>query len=199
MWVQATVLVVLAGLGYLMVALYARTYNAAVEANDFGGTAEHNGPPGAPTRAQLAQLHESLRRQLGVNARGLPRVASVNYDGWPDRLVVVFALDQDPATVTQAQLAEMSPTLDVLRAVHDAGLQWRWLMLCGTGPVEVEKGKVAEMTVVRATFARDKLDQADWSSVTPESVHGLAQQYNILLDPPASQPAPAGGATPPAD
>jgi hypothetical protein len=186
MWVQATVLVLLAGLGYLMVALYARAYNP-VEADEetLNAPAEQNGPPGAPTRAQLGRLHESLRRQLGVNARGLPRVASVNYDGWPDRLSVVFALDDAPSAATPAQAAELRPLPDVLRAVHAAGLHWRWLMLCGTAPVELTPGKVAETTVVRATFSRAKLDATDWAKLEPAAAKDLAEQFNVLLEPPA--------------
>jgi hypothetical protein len=192
MWVQATVLVVLAGLGYLMVALYARAYNPEAGTTDEfgGGNVEQNGPPGAPTRAQLSQLLEALRLQLGVNARGLPRVASVNYDGWPDRLSVVFALDETPAAETAPPPKDLRPLLDVLRAVHDGGLQWRWLMLCGTGRVEVTPGKVAETTVVRATFSRDKLDRTDWSAVTPDSVRDLAEQFNVMLEPTTTQTDP---------
>jgi hypothetical protein len=184
MWVQATVLVVLAGLGYLMVALYARAYPTIDADPDAAASIEHNGPPGAPTREQLARLHESLRRQLGVNPRGLPRVASVNYDGWPDRLSVVFALDDAPSAATPAQAAELRPLPDVLRAVHAAGLHWRQLMLCGTGPVELASGKVAETTVVRAVFFRDQLDRADWDKLDPAGVRGLAEQFTVLLDPP---------------
>jgi len=197
MWVQATVLVILAGLGYLMVALYARAYNAAPDPGEASIADGHeNGPPGAPTRAQLSELHESLRRQLGVNSRGLPRVASVNYDGWPDRLVVVFALDHDPAGATPEQMAELRPMLDVLRAVHAGGLRWRWLMLCGTGPVELTPGKTAETTVVRATFSREKLDHLEWNKLEPVAVQGLAEQFNVLLEPKApSQPAPPAGST----
>jgi hypothetical protein len=200
MWVQATVLVVLAGLGYLMVALYARAYNPEAGAADEigGGNVEQNGPPGAPTRAQLSQLLEALRLQLGVNARGLPRVASVNYDGWPDRLSVVFALDETPAAETAPPPKDLRPLLDVLRAVHDGGLQWRWLMLCGTGRVEVTPGKAAETTVVRATFSRDKLDRADWSEVTPDSVRDLAEQFNVMLEPTTSaKPRPDAAPTSP--
>jgi hypothetical protein len=192
MWVQATVLVILAGLGYLMVALYARAYNPAPDADEESiADGQENGPPGAPTRAQLSQLHESLRRQLGVNGRGLPRVASVNYDGWPDRLVVVFALDHDPAVATPAQMAELPPMFDVLKAVQAGGLRWRWLMLCGTGPLELAGGKAAEATVVRATFSREKLDRLEWDKLEPAAVQGLAEQFNVLLEPKAqSQPAP---------
>jgi hypothetical protein len=185
MWVRATVLVLLAGLGYLMVALYARAYNPAAEATEGAvDGSEHNGPPGAPTRAQLARLHESLRKELGVNARGLPRVASVNYDGWPDRLVVVFALDETRAAATPAPADPFRPMPDVLRAVHAAGLHWRWLMLCGTAPVELAPGKAAETTAVRATFSRDKLDAVDWARIDPAGVKDLAEQFNVLLEPP---------------
>jgi hypothetical protein len=124
-----------------------------------------------------------------VNARGLPRVASVNYDGWPDRLVVVFALDESPAaattTTTTAPAEQFRPMPDVLRAVHAAGLHWRWLMLCGTAPVELTPGKVAETTVVRATFSRAKLDATDWAKLEPAAAKDLAEQFNVLLEPPA--------------
>ena len=185
MWIQAAVLIVLAGLGYLLVAVYARGYGPAADAvQELGadGTPLRDGPPGAPTRAEVNRLHDALRQKLGVNARGLARVASMDYDGWPDRLSVVFALDHNPATMTAAQAAELRPMLDVLRGVHAGGLQWRWVLLSGTAPVDVN-GKIAELSVVRAMFSREKLDNVDWSRATAESVRGLAEQFSISLEP----------------
>jgi hypothetical protein len=185
MWIQAAVLIVLAGLGYLLVAVYSRGFEAAIDAvQELGpdGTPAHDGPPGAPTRAEVNRLHDTLRQKLGVNARGLARVASMDYDGWPDRLSVVFALDHNPATMTAAQAAELRPMLDVLRGVHAGGLQWRWVMLSGTAPVDVN-GKIAELSVVRAMFSREKLDKVDWSLATAESLRALAEQFSIALEP----------------
>jgi len=182
MWIQATVLILLAGIGYVMVAAYSRGYlqgAAAVEDPGPDGRPVPNGPPGAPTRADLARLHDALSKKFGVNARGLPRVAHVDYDGWPDRLLVVFALDHNPATMTPDQALELQPMLDVLRAVHAGGLQWRWVMLSGTAPVEGFDHKVTEATVLRAVFPRDKLDRADWSQVKSSSLPILAQQFSV--------------------
>lgn len=182
MWIQATVLIVLAGLAYLMVAVYARTFGKAaaiVQNLDAGENPVDNGPPGAPTREQITKLHDTLRKKLGVNARGLPRVAHVDYDGWPDRLLVVFPLDRAPADMTAVRAADLAPMLDVLRAVHAGGLRWRWVLLSGTAPVEVGGASLSESTVVRAVFSREKLDRADWSTLTAEMLPRLAEQFSV--------------------
>jgi hypothetical protein len=203
MWVQATVLLLLAGLGYVMVALYARGWNQTVAVAEGGrqGHFDEGLPPGAPTRAQVKQLHDTLRKKLGFNPRGLARVASVDYDGWPDRLVVVFALDHDPASMTAAQAAELSPMRDVLEAVHAAGLNWGWLMLCGTAPLEGPDQHVAEMMVVRAQFSRAKLDKVKWSALEPAGVPPLADSFYVepeLRVPRAkAEPSATGPATRP--
>ena len=196
MWVQATVLILLAGVAYLMVAVYAQGWGQAVASTEEtgpDGQAVAHGPPGAPTRAQVKQLHEALRKKLGTNARGLSRVASVDYDGWPDRLVVVFALDHNPMTMTPAQAVEVKPMLDVLRSVHAGGLHWRWVMLCGTAPLDTN-GAISETTVVRAQFAREKLDRADWTRLQPDALPGLAESFTV--EPELGDLRPAAPKTP---
>jgi len=160
MWVQAVVLVLLAGTGYVLSAVYARNFVPAAELLDDPEALQrhiHNGPPGAPTREQVARLHDALRNKFGVNARGLPRVTHLDYDGWPDRMHLVLALDHNPLTMTPAQAAELTPLVDVVRAVRDGGLQWRWMLVSATAPVEGPGHKVAESTVVRAIFSREEL------------------------------------------
>src|SRR5215213_9277897 len=108
MWIQATALVLFAGLAYLMVAVYARGFGKAAEAVeqiDASGQVITPGPPGTPTRAQVKQL------------------------------------------------------LDALHAVHAGGLQWQRLMLAGTAPIDSPGGRIAESTVVRVQFSREKLDR----------------------------------------
>lgn len=205
MWLQASVLIVLAGLAYVMVAVYARGWGQAVAATEEAGPDGQvvaARPPGAPTRAQVKQLHDSLRKALGTNGRGLSRVASVDYDGWPDRLVVVFALDHNPLTMTAAQAMELRPMHDVLRAVHAGGLQWRWVMLCGTAPVQGPGRQVSETTVVRVQFPREKLDHADWARLKPETLVDLADSFSAEpeladLRPAATQSAQTKPATQP--
>ena len=181
LWVLAAAVILLAGLGYVMVAAYAHSFGPAAEA--LSGAAEPTtspgGPAGAPTREQVARLHDALRKQLGTNARGLPRVTHLDYDGWPDRLHVVLALDHNPLTMTPAQAAELRPLVDVLRAVHAAGLHWRWVLVSATAPAQVAPGHVTETTVVRASIARDKLDTLDWRTATTEEVAALAEQFTV--------------------
>ena len=199
MWIQATVLVVLAGLGYLMVAVYARGWNQAAAVADGGAEAQADpgGPPGTPTRARVKQLHEALRKKFGTNARGLSRVASVDYDGWPDRLVVVFALDHNPLTMSPAQAAALRPMRDVLEAVHAAGLRWGWVLLCGTAPLEGPNREVAETTVVRAQFARAKLDAVKWGTLEFVAVPRLADSFVVEPELAALRPEPKPAATGP--
>ena len=177
-WVRAAVLILLAGLGYAIVIAYGR-YGETVAAAEQEDPTVPLGGPGSPTREQVTKLHDALRKQLGVNGRGLSRVAHVDYDGWPDRLVVVYALDHVPAGLTAAQAVEQPPMLDVLRAVHGGGLRWRWVLLSGTAPVDAGDGQVAESTVVRATFAREKLDRVDWAKVTAAEAAGLAERITV--------------------
>lgn len=182
-WIQATVMILLAGLAYVMVAAYARGWGQTAELleNPEMATPVINGPTGAPTREQVAQLHENLRKKFGTNARGRPRVVHLDYDGWPDRMHVVFSLDHNPLTMTPAQAAELRPLLDVLQAVHAGGLQWRWVLVSGTGPLENLQRQVTEATAVRAVFAREKLDRVDWSHIKMEDLTGMAEQFT--LDP----------------
>jgi hypothetical protein len=206
MWVQAVVLILMAGTGYLLSAVYARNFVPAADAlADADAGPVRNGPVGAPTHEQVLQLHEKLRNKFGVNARGLPRVTHLDYDGWPDRMHVVVALDHSPLTMTPAQAAELNPLLDVVGAVRDGGLQWRWILVSATAPMEGPGHKVAEETVVRAVFSRVKLDKADWSRLTAAELTAMAEQFNV--DPsiadvgkaaapkesarPATAPAPA--------
>jgi hypothetical protein len=204
MWIQATVLVLLAGLGYVMVGVYARGWNHAAAVADGGadGQVVNGGPPGATTRAQVKQLHDALRKKLGTNARGLSRVASVDYDGWPDRLVVVFALDHNPMTMTPAQAAELRPMRDVLEAVHGAGLTWGWVMLCGTAPLEGPGKEFAETTVVRAQFTRGKLDKVKWGALEAAALPQLADSFTVEPElavlRPESKPAATKPVTRPA-
>jgi hypothetical protein len=181
-WIQAVVLILLAAMGYVLVAAYARHYpNAEALLGDGEATTQPVaiGPPGAPTREEVGRLHDSLRKQFGVNARGLPRVAHVDYDGWPDRLHVIFALDHVPGTMTTAQASELRPLLDVLQAVHAGGLRWRWILITGTAPIEGRSGRVTESTAVRAQFAREKLDRVDWSRVKVAELEAMAEQFAV--------------------
>ena len=179
-WILATVMVLLAGLGYVMVAAYAHHFSQTAEAL-YGGDESNtpSGPPGAPTREQVARLHDALRKQFGTNARGLYRVTHLEYDGWPDRMHVVLALDHNPLTMTPTQATELRPLLDVLRAVHAAGLHWSWVLVSATAPAEVEPGKVTEATVVRTSIARDKLDKLDWRDSTTDELVALAEQFSV--------------------
>jgi hypothetical protein len=212
MWVQAVVLVLLAGTGYVLSAVYARNFVPAAELLDNPEALNqrvHNGPAGAPTREQVARLHESLRNKFGVNARGLPRVTHLDYDGWPDRMHVVFALDHNPLTMTPDQAAELRPLVDVVRAVRDGGLQWRWILVSATAPTEGPGRKVAEATVARAVFSRERLDQVDWSGITALELTAMAEQFNLdpsiadvgksatkQVAPPSTAPAQADGSEP---
>jgi hypothetical protein len=81
--------------------------------------------------------------------------------------------------MTPAQAAELSPLVDVVRAVRDGGLQWRWMLVSATAPVEGPGHKVAESTVVRAIFSREKLDKADWQHLTAPDLTALAEQLNV--------------------
>jgi hypothetical protein len=181
-WLQAVVLILLAGLGYVMVAAYARNYpHADALPDDAAATTQPapNGPPGAPTRADVARLHDALRKQFGVNGRGVPRVAHLDYDGWPNRLHVVFALDHAPITMTQAQAMELRPLRDVLEAVHASGLQWGWVLVTGTAPIEGRDRRVTESTALRAQFSREKLDRIDWSRLTAAELEAMADQFAV--------------------
>ena len=203
LWVLATVIVLLGGVGYVIVAAYARGFSQRVESVDADAEATPAGPVGAPTREQVSRLHDALRKRFGTNARGVPRVAHLDYDGWPDRMHVVLALDHNPLTMTPAQAAELRPMVDVLHAVHAAGLQWRWVLVSCTAPAEVTPGQVTEATVVRASIAREHLDKLDWSSVTTEALAGMAEQFTldaaleevrksaVAKDGPVRRPAPS--------
>jgi hypothetical protein len=187
-WVQAVVLILLAGTGYVLAAVYARNIGQAaelLEAADSTAAPVRNGPLGAPTREQVAQLHEALRQKLGTNARGLSRIAHLDYDGWPDRMHVVLALDHNPLTMTPAQAVELNPLLDVVRGIHDAGLQWRCILVSATAPIEAPGHKIAEASIVRAVFSREKLDKADWSHLTAVELTALAEQFTV--DPTLSE------------
>ena len=179
-WILASVMVLLAGFGYVMVAAYAHQFSQNAESL-YGGDESNTppGPAGAPTREQVARLHESLRKQFGVNARGIDRVTHLEYDGWPDRMHVVLALDHNPLTMTPTQAAELRPMVDVLRALHAAKLQWRWVLVSTTAPAEVEAGKITEATVVRASVAREKLERLDWNNVTTDDLAAVAEQFTV--------------------
>lgn len=179
-WILATAMVLLAGLGYVMVAAYASHYSREAQAA-YGGDESNTppGPAGAPTREQVGRLHDALRRQFGTNARGLERVTHLDYDGWPDRMHVVLALDHNPMTMTPTQAGELRPMPDVLRALHAAGLHWRWVLVSATAPARAEPGQVTEATVVRMSIAREKLDKLDWQTATTDDLVAAAEQFSV--------------------
>lgn len=189
-WMRFGAVLLLAALAYGMVLAYGR-YGRSIAMGEGTGDdapAAPIGPPGAPTRAQVKQLHEKLARTLGTNARGLPRVTHVDYEPWPDRLLVVFALDRNLLTITPAEAAELRPLADVLRATHAGGLRWKYVLLSGTAPVEGPGGRVSETTVVRAVFAREKLDASDWSRTSTRELESLAEQFTVDADLAALRP-----------
>lgn len=139
-------------------------------------------PARGPSVVQVRQLHDVLRRRLGTNPRGLPRVAHVEYDPWPDRLHVVFALEHELADMPPDEAAELRPLLDVVREVHAGGLEWGWLLVTGTAPLPAESGGRVETTVVRALFSREKLDRVDWPAVTAKELTAAADQFTVNPD-----------------
>ena len=171
----------MAALAYGMVAAYGRYGQSAAMGEDAGGDAPMApaGRPGAPTAVQVKQLHAKLLKALGTNGRGLPRVSHVDYEPWPDRLLVVFPLDRDLRTMTPAEAAELRPLADVLRITCAGGLQWKYVLLSGTAPVEGPGGRVSETTVVRALFAREILDGLDWSRTSTRDLESLAEQFTV--------------------
>ena len=190
-WVRAVVLVVTTGTVYGVVAVTSRHFSRVDLAGideDTGVASEStpSGAPGAPTRAQVKQLHEALRQKLGTNARGLPRVTHLEYDGWPDRLHVVCSLD---ATATRAgKNPDLRPMRDVLLHVHAAGLRWSDILVSGTAPAVGIDGAVSEGTVVRALFPRSALDAVDWPRLTDDKLPPLAREFAV--DPGFAVPAP---------
>ena len=201
-WMRAGAVAVLAGLAYLMVLAYGRYGHSLAMGDEAGDEApvEPGGPTGAATRAKAKQLQGALQKKLGTNARGLPRVAHVDYEGWPDRLLVVFALDRNLLTMSPAEAAELRPMADVLREVHAAGLAWKWVLLCGTAPVEGPGGSVSETTVVRALFSQAKLGGVDWARLRPRDLEALAEQFTTESELATLRPGEAepDGAKPPA-
>ena len=165
--------------------------------------------PGAPTREEVKKLEDSLRRKLGTNERGLPRVTLVEFDDWPDRLSVVYASTSHPQPTRDHPQptqdpppgrANLHPLRDVLYHAHAAGLNWSWILLSGTAPTRGYFGPPAETTVVRAVFSRKVLDGLDWSTVTDESLPALADQFTAdpalgevpgVAPPPRHTDAPA--------
>jgi hypothetical protein len=178
--ILAAAMILLAGLGYVMVAAYASHFTREAEAA-YGGDESNTppGPAGAPTREQVARLHDALRRQFGTNARGLERVTHLDYDGWPDRMHLVLALDHNPLTMTPAQASELRPLLDVLRALHAAGLHWGCVLVSATAPAQAEPGRVTEATVVRMSITREKLDRLDWRNATTDDLVAAADQFSV--------------------
>jgi hypothetical protein len=181
MWIKAVVLIVLSATGYLLAAAYARSYLPAQQQLADSDPSAQQGPPpaGAPTREQVAQLHDALRQKFGSNARGLSRVTHLDYDGWPDRMHVVIALDHNITTMTPQQAVELAPVLDVVHAIRDSGLHWRWILVSATAPVEGPGRKIAEESVVRAVISRDKLDAADWKNLTTAGLTAMAEQFTV--------------------
>lgn len=196
---------VLAALGYGMVLAYGWYGQSVAMGDDADAQVAPGGPPGAPERMQVKQLQGKLQKALGTNARGLPRVSYVDYEPWPDRLLVVFALDRNLLTMSPAEAVELRPLADVLRLTHAGGLQWKYVLLCGTAPVAGAGGRTSETTVVRALFSREKLDRVDWSRFTAREAEALAEQFAVESDlaelrpgaarphtQPTTQPNPAG-------
>src|SRR3954470_8430718 len=181
MWVKAIVLIVLSATGYLLAAAYARSYMPAQQQLADSDPSAPQGPPpaGAPTREQVAQLHDALRAKFGSNARGLSRVTHLDYDGWPDRMHVVVALDHNITTMTPQQAVELAPVLDIVRAIRESGLHWRWILVSATAPVEGPGKKFAEESVVRAVISREKLDRADWKNLTAAGLTAMAEQFTV--------------------
>ena len=196
-WVRAVVLLLTTGTVYGVVALTSRRFSqvdfTSVIDVDAGTAAQPaaDGPPGAPTRAQVKQLHEALRQKLGTNARGLPRVTHLEYDGWPDRLHVVCSLDAAAgasAGTSAGKNPDLRPMRDVLFHIHAAGLRWSDVLVSGTAPAVGIDGAVSECTIVRAMFPRAALDAVDWSRQTDNGLPALARQFAV--DPAFAAPAP---------
>ena len=191
-WVRAVVLVVTTGTVYGVVAVTSRRFSQVdlmSLVDDAGPAAQPaaGGPPGAPTRSQVKQLHEALRQKLGTNARGLPRVTHMEYDGWPDRLHVVCSLDATAATPA-GKNPDLRPMRDVLYHIHAAGLRWSDVLVSGTAPAVGIDGAVSEGTVVRALFPRSALDAVDWPRETDDGLPALARQFAV--DPGFAAPMP---------
>ena len=191
-WVRAVVILLTTGTVYAVVTVTSRRFSQVdftnVSDGDAGTAAQPaaDGPPGAPTRAQVKQLHEALRQKLGTNARGLPRVTHMEYDSWPDRLHVVVSLDATAPTPA-GKNPDLRPMRDVLLHICAAELRWSDVLVSGTAPAVGIDGAVSEGTVVRALFPRSALDAVDWPRQTDDGLPPLARQFAV--DPGFAAPA----------
>lgn len=197
-WGRVIAAAFLIGAGGALVAAYSYGVDKYLADDGYAEEVEQqpNRRPGAPTRIEVSKLHDAMRRQLGNNSRGLPRVTLVEYDDWPDRLAIVFPLEVNhPATQPgEAKRARLHPLRDVLRHAHAGGLSWSWVLVSGTAPTRGYFGGAAESTAVRAVFSRKVLDDLDWSKVTDESLAALAEQF--VADPDLGE-VPGVASTPP--
>jgi hypothetical protein len=214
-WGRAIAVAFLLAAGGAVVAAFSygvEKFGSAAHAVD---QAEHEPTrrPGAPTYIEVKKLQTALRKKLGTNDRGLPRVTLVEYDDWPDRLTIVFPLDTVPPPQAEGakSRAQVRPLRDVLEQAHAGGLNWSWVLLSGTAPTRGYFGGPTETTVVRAVFSRKTLDGADWSRLTDETLAAMAEQFTtdpdlgevpgVAKEPPPHREGPTTAITtnPPAD
>lgn len=140
----------------------------------------------APTRAArptatyspAGGLVVAVNDALGPSNREMNngrKMTGVDWREGADTVRVVWAVDDNFAALRRA--GALGDVFAILRAVDEAGIDYREIVVSGTFTMADEAGNVAEREVIGATFDRTAVGRANWDTLSPMDVLTLAETY----------------------
>lgn len=138
-----------------------------------------NTPAPTATFDPHADFKSDVTEILGKGNRDVPRITAINFDDpEPGAIFINWALN-DNLTVNMTGYGARSEASKILQALHDRGVEYRYIVLSGSFAMVDKFGNTTEDNIFNLTFNKSTVDKINWNNFLVDNVDDIADSSDI--------------------
>ena len=127
-----------------------------------------------------AEMKIRIEALLGTGNRNLPRLIALNFnDPEPGAIFVNWNIN-DNLSEDLIRSGAKSDATDILQAIWaQTGIEYTYILLSGSFPMQDEFGNSDEKNVVNLVFNKETVEKINWTNFLSDNIYIIADEANV--------------------
>lgn len=127
-------------------------------------------------------LRFEITKVLGEGNRGVPKITAINFDDPETGAIFInWALD-DNLTMEFIGSGARSDATEIVRALHNSGIDYTYVILSGSFSLVDEFGNKNEANVFNLTFNKSTIEKINWENFLTDNIDNIADDAFIRTE-----------------
>jgi len=128
--------------------------------------------PRAAFKAEVIEI-------LGAGNRDVTRLESLNFNDPEEGAIFIEWAINDNLTEGFIKSGAKSDAFDILKSLAESGIDYTYVILSGTFPLQDQFGNAEEKHVVNLTFYKSTVAKINWENFLSDNIYNIADEAHI--------------------